>query len=142
MPPSVTTYNSSPTTIGEGVSGAQATLRLSLHSIGGLLSVECPCPSGPLNAGHSWAADDAAKTGPQTCPPKHNARRGMTQITQIKFFRVAGPFCVNPDTSYSTTTTGLPSTSMRGVTPRPGCLEAFSRPLLRCGAPSAIDTLT
>jgi len=39
------------------------------------------------------------------------------------------------------TSTGVPSTSMRGVMPRPGASDAVMRPFLRCGAPSAIVTV-
>ena len=83
-----------------------------------------------------------AKTGDaEYVPPKR-----CCQIGQISFpfsHRNASQSCDAPDhTSYSTTTTGWPSTSMRGVTPRPGAVEAASRPLTRCGAPSAIETVT
>ena len=43
---------------------------------------------------------------------------------------------------YSTTSTGGPRTSIRGVMPSPGVVDAASRPFTRCGAPSAIDTVT
>ena len=39
------------------------------------------------------------------------------------------------------TSTGVPSTSMRGEMPRPGASDAVMRPFLRCGAPSAIVTV-
>jgi hypothetical protein len=41
-----------------------------------------------------------------------------------------------------TLTTGAPSTCIFGVTPSPGCFDAAIRPLIRCGAPSAVDTVT
>ncbi len=44
--------------------------------------------------------------------------------------------------SYFTTTTGSPSTSIRGVMPRPGAVLADMNPLSRCGAPSAVETVT
>src|SRR5712692_5810272 len=37
---------------------------------------------------------------------------------------------------------GLPSTSIFGVMPRPGRVLAAIRPLTRCGAPSAVLTVT
>lgn len=42
---------------------------------------------------------------------------------------------------HSTTTTAGPRTFIRGVMPRPGCSDAASRPFVRCGAPSAIETV-
>jgi hypothetical protein len=44
--------------------------------------------------------------------------------------------------SYSTTTTGSPSTSIFGTMPRPGAVLAAMKPLSRCGAPSAVETVT
>ena len=44
--------------------------------------------------------------------------------------------------SYSKTTTGFPSTSIRGVMPRPGAVLADMKPFTRCGAPSAVKTVT
>ena len=44
--------------------------------------------------------------------------------------------------SYSTTTTGAPSTSIFGVMPRPGAVLADMKPFTRCGAPSAVETVT
>ena len=38
--------------------------------------------------------------------------------------------------------TGSPSTSARGATPRPGAAGAAMRPRTRCGAPSAMPTVT
>ena len=38
--------------------------------------------------------------------------------------------------------TGAPMASMRGVTPRPGSADAFIRPFVRQGAPSAVETVT
>ena len=37
---------------------------------------------------------------------------------------------------------GGPSTSIRGAMPRPGAVDAAMRPFTRCGAPSAVDTVT
>ena len=44
--------------------------------------------------------------------------------------------------SYSTTSTGFPSTSIFGVMPRPGAALADMKPSTRCGAPSAVETVT
>ena len=44
--------------------------------------------------------------------------------------------------SHSTTSTGLPSTSILGVMPRPGRVLEAMRPLTRRGAPSAVLTVT
>ena len=44
--------------------------------------------------------------------------------------------------SYSTTTTGFPSTSIFGAMPRPGAVLAAIKPFTRCGAPSAVETVT
>ena len=44
--------------------------------------------------------------------------------------------------TYSTTTTGFPSTSIFGVMPRPGAVLADMNPFTRCGAPSAVETVT
>ena len=44
--------------------------------------------------------------------------------------------------SYSTTNTGLPKTPIFGTVPRPGRVPAAIRPLTRCGAPSAVLTVT
>ncbi len=41
---------------------------------------------------------------------------------------------------HATTTTAFPSTSIFGVMPRPGDLDAAMRPFTRCGAPSAMLT--
>ena len=41
---------------------------------------------------------------------------------------------------HDTTTTAFPSTSIFGVMPRPGDVEAAMRPFTRCGAPSAMLT--
>ena len=41
---------------------------------------------------------------------------------------------------HDTTTTACPSTSIFGVMPRPGDVEAAMRPFTRCGAPSAMLT--
>lgn len=38
--------------------------------------------------------------------------------------------------------TGSPRTSMRGVIPNPGCVDAAMRPWRRCGAPSAMLRVT
>ena len=43
---------------------------------------------------------------------------------------------------YSTTSTGSPSTSMRGCMPKPGSAEAAKRPPCRWGAPSAMLVVT
>lgn len=43
---------------------------------------------------------------------------------------------------YAMSTTGSPSTSILGETPSPGSVPAAMRPLCRCGAPSALLTLT
>ncbi len=43
---------------------------------------------------------------------------------------------------YSMTTTGFPSTSILGVMPRPGAVLADMKPFCRCGAPSAVLTVT
>ena len=43
---------------------------------------------------------------------------------------------------YETWRTGSPRASGMGVTPRPGSVEADMRPLTRCGAPSAVLTVT
>jgi len=49
-----------------------------------------------------------------------------------------------PKTSspHSTTTTGFPNTSIFGRTPNPNSRDAASRPFTRCGAPSAVLTVT
>jgi hypothetical protein len=47
-----------------------------------------------------------------------------------------------PDGAYSTSRTGFPSTSIFGVTPRPGPVLAARRPWLRLGAPWAKFTVT
>ena len=44
--------------------------------------------------------------------------------------------------AYSTTTTGFPSTSIFGVMPSPGAVLADMKPFTRCGAPSAVETVT
>ena len=41
-----------------------------------------------------------------------------------------------------TSTAGFRRNSGRGVTPRPGAVEAAIRPFFRCGAPVAVDTVT
>ena len=41
-----------------------------------------------------------------------------------------------------TTTSGCPSTSIRGWIPKPGAVDAAMRPLIRCGAPVAVLTVT
>ena len=46
------------------------------------------------------------------------------------------------DHVYSMATTGEPRTEARGVTPRPGAVDAAIRPFTRCGAPSAVETVT
>ena len=43
--------------------------------------------------------------------------------------------------AYDTSSTGLPSTDIRGRMPRPGVRDAAMRPFARCGAPSAIETV-
>ena len=43
---------------------------------------------------------------------------------------------------YPTTTTGAPSTSIFGAMPSPGDFDAAMRPFTRCGAPSAVLTVT
>ena len=40
------------------------------------------------------------------------------------------------------TSAGFPSTSIFGVMPRPGAVDAAMRPFTRCGAPSAVLTVT
>jgi len=40
------------------------------------------------------------------------------------------------------TNTGSPNTSIRGVIPNPGAVEAASLPFFLCGAPSAVLTVT
>ena len=44
--------------------------------------------------------------------------------------------------AYFTTNTGGPSTSIFGVIPKPGAVDAARRPCFRCGAPSAKSTVT
>ena len=39
-------------------------------------------------------------------------------------------------------TLGAPRTSILGVIPKPGAIDAAIRPLMRCGAPSAVLTVT
>ena|GEM_PF-6771399 len=41
-----------------------------------------------------------------------------------------------------TSSTGAPNTSIRGLTPRPGSIEAVILPFCLCGAPSAVLTVT
>ena len=43
---------------------------------------------------------------------------------------------------YEISKTGSPSTSIFGSQPRPGFVDAASRPFSRCGAPSAKETVT
>ena len=64
-------------------------------------------------------------------------------------FRTVSPFSsarIHPSCGavavYSTTTTRLPSTSSFGWMPRPGDFEAAMRPFTRCGAPTAVLTVT
>ena len=44
--------------------------------------------------------------------------------------------------SYCTITTGFPRISIRGLIPRPGSVLAAMKPFTRCGAPSAVLTVT
>ena len=43
---------------------------------------------------------------------------------------------------YPTSSTGSPRTSILGLTPSPGTVDAAMRPCTRSGAPSAVDTVT
>ncbi len=46
------------------------------------------------------------------------------------------------DSLHFVSTTGSPSTSIRGLTPKPGAFDAAMRPLSRLGAPSAVLRVT
>jgi hypothetical protein len=56
--------------------------------------------------------------------------------------RVGGNAVTRGWTIQEISTTGFPSTSIFGVMPRPGDFDAAMRPFTRCGAPSAVLTVT
>lgn len=60
----------------------------------------------------------------------------------IKPTQVACRVMAGTDSLHFVSKTGSPSTSIRGLTPRPGAFDAAMRPLSRFGAPSAVLRVT
>lgn len=88
----VVTHTFPPATTGDdqprpGTFVFHATLLVSLHSMGKPRSAECPCPSGPRNAGQPCTADDETP-GTQ--------KMEMTQISSARTLQSNGMIGVRP----------------------------------------------
>lgn len=88
------------------------------------------------------AGAQRAARGSCTAKPPSRSREGLAPCRDVCDSESAIPLRGNRRClSYDTSSTGVPSTDIRGRMPRPGVREAAMRPFARCGAPSAIDTV-
>jgi predicted RNase H-like HicB family nuclease len=87
-----------------------------------------------------WSEEDQLYVG--YCPDLFPAGGVCHGSTRVEAFTRLCEVVDDTVMGYSTTTARLPSTSIFGVMPRPGEREAAMRPFTRCGAPSAVLTVT
>ena len=92
--------------------------------------------------GERKKAGDGLLHGVRMCAVTSAAANAERMRAAIRPNEVSGFLVFTALLSYSTTTTGAPSTSIFGAMPRPGAAFADMKPSTRRGAPSAVGTVT